>query len=134
MISPMLVAIPQWRGRVSPVFDVAEQIVLVELAGGREVARCLDTLPGGPPAMRVGRLAELGVEVLVCGAISRPLEWLVRAQSIEVIACICGEVEEVIQAFRNGSLDQDRFVMPGCSGRRRRCCRRRRRRGKDVGI
>jgi len=130
----MLVAIPQWRGRVSPVFDAAAQIVLVELAEGREVGRRLDTLPVGPPAMRAGRLAELGVGVLVCGAISRPLEWMLRAQSIEVIPCICGEVEEVIQALCDGSLDQERFVMPGCSGRRRRYCRRRRRRGKDADI
>ena len=32
---------------------------------------------------------------------------------IEVISQVCGNVEDVLQAFRTGALEQDRFALPG---------------------
>ena len=72
------------------------------------------------------RLAELGVDVLVCGAISWPLEALLTASGIRVIPLVCGGVEEMVRAFRGGTLGDERFTMPGCCRKRRRRNRRRR--------
>lgn len=71
--------------------------------------------------------------MLVCGAISWPLEALVAASGIRVIPLICGDVEEVVQALRNGTLDDEQFAMPGCC-RKRQHVRNRRRRGSDQSI
>lgn len=125
----MKIAIPHWQGRVSPVFDVAGNVLIVEMDGGVEQARRDVMFDAADPHARASRLAEVGAEVLVCGAISRPLEMAIAAAGIEVIPQTCGDVEKVLMAFARGTLQGDGFLMPGCCGRRR-MCRARRRRGR----
>jgi len=117
----MKVAIPHWQGRISPVFDVAGNVVIVEIGDGGEGPRREVAFSEQHPQARAARLKELGTDVLICGAISRPLEMAVAACGIEVIAQTCGDVESVLAAFREGRLGQDVFLMPGCCGWRRRC-------------
>jgi predicted Fe-Mo cluster-binding NifX family protein len=116
----MIVAIPVWQGRVSPVFDVAGQLLVVEMDGSHENARRQEALPEESLERRVQRLQALRIETLICGAISRPLEVLLAAGGVEVISRICGAAEEVLQAFLSGELQDDQFAMPGCCGQRRR--------------
>lgn len=125
----MKVAIPQWRGRVSPVFDVAANVLVVEVDDGVERARREAVFDVEDLQGRAARLREIGADVLVCGAISRPLELAVSAAGIEVIPQTCGDVERVLAAFIGGRLNQGAFLMPGCCGRRRRFQGGRRRRG-----
>jgi predicted Fe-Mo cluster-binding NifX family protein len=127
-MSGLKVAVPAWQGRVSPVFDVAEQVVLVDLDESDDGSRHTESLGSTGPHERARRLAELGVNVLVCGAISWPLEALVAASGIRVIPLVCGEVAEVVRAFRDGKLEDQRFAMPGCC-QEKRYARHRRRRG-----
>jgi len=125
----MKVAIPHWRGRVSPVFDVAGNVLIVEINGSVEQSRQDVTFDVDEPQARAARLAKTGSDVLVCGAISWPLEMAVSTAGVEVIPQTCGDVERVLAAFIDGRLDQGAFLMPGCCGRRRRF-RVRRRRGR----
>jgi len=125
----MKIAIPIWQNRISPVFDVAEQVLLVSLNGQEETNRNIEGLRGMALHQRAERLAELGVNVLICGAISWPLEILLLNSGIKVISLICGNVEEVLQAFRNGTLKNEQFAMPGCCGGMRRGRKRGWRRG-----
>ena len=81
----MKVAIPHWQGRVSPVFDVAGNVLVVEIADGVEQAREDVVLDAEDPQLRAARLAEAGADVLVCGAISWPLEMALSAAGIDVI-------------------------------------------------
>ncbi|MFW6062431.1 MAG: NifB/NifX family molybdenum-iron cluster-binding protein [Planctomycetota bacterium] len=112
-------AIPHWQGRVSPVFDVAGRVLLVEIDGGQQQARQEFAFTAEDPRGRAARLAETGADVLVCGAISRPLEMALSAAGIEVIPQICGEVQRVLAAFIDGRLSGREFLMPGCCGQRR---------------
>jgi predicted Fe-Mo cluster-binding NifX family protein len=114
------VAIANFEGRVSPVFDVARRLELVDVEDGHETARQEVSLADCDPLSRVGRLAGLGVEVLICGAISRPLEAAMVSAGIQVIAQTCGPVDEVLAAFAAGRLTSEAFLMPGSCGRRRR--------------
>jgi len=116
----MKVAIPHWQGRVSPVFDVAGNVLVVEIDDGVEQARRDVVFDEERPQGRAARLTETGANVLVCGAISRPLEMAVSAAGIEVIPQTCGDIERVLAAFIDGRLNQGKFLMPGCCGRRRR--------------
>ena len=113
----MKVAIAHWQGRVSPVFDVAGNVLLVDVADGREQARQSVALDVQQPQARVGLLTGCGTELLICGAISRPLAAALSAAGIEVIAQTCGDVEEVLAAFMDGRLGEGTFLMPGCCGR-----------------
>ena len=124
----MKVAIPYWQGRISPVFDVAGNVLVVEVDDGVEQARRNVVFDVEDPQGRAARLTETGANVLVCGAISRPLEMAVSSAGMEVISQICGDLECVLAAFIDGRLGQGAFLMPGCCGRRRQQFRARRRR------
>jgi predicted Fe-Mo cluster-binding NifX family protein len=119
LVPLMNVAIPQWQGRVSPVFDVAANLVLIEVADTREVGRQEVVLTATDPTKRARQVAQLPANVLICGAISWPLELALGSVGVKVISQICGQVEEVMQSFLLGNLENDAFRMPGCCGRRR---------------
>jgi predicted Fe-Mo cluster-binding NifX family protein len=108
------VAIPYWRQRVSPVFDVAKHLLLVDVQNSAEVARSEKTIDEADFLSRVSYVADLGVELLICGAISRPLKLILQAKGIDVIAQVCGDTEEVLKAFLGGRLNDQSFLMPGC--------------------
>ena len=120
----MLIAVPNCQGRVSPVFDVAARLVLVRLKGEAELDRKDVVLFERQPDGIVRSLGELGIQVLICGAISLGLQVALEQAGIRVVSRICGELESVITAFRGGTLGQPEFVMPGCCGRRAGRCRR----------
>ena len=115
----MKAAIPVSDGRVSPVFDVARRLLLVDIENEREVRRTERVLEERELAARARRVAELGADVLICGAISRPLEAMLLSAEVEVIPQTCGPVEDVLGAFIAGKLTQQAFVIPGCCGLRR---------------
>ncbi|MBN2474718.1 MAG: NifB/NifX family molybdenum-iron cluster-binding protein [Pirellulales bacterium] len=116
----MRAAIPIADGRISPVFDAARHLLLADIENGREVWRTEQTLEQPELGPRARRIAEFGADVLICGAISRPLEMMLLSAGVEVIPQTCGPVEDVLKAFISGRLTEQAFVMPGCCGRRRR--------------
>jgi len=116
----MKVAIPVWQGRVSPVFDVAGQLLVADLVEDAEASRREYPLPSAEPEQRAGQLAELQVETLICGAISQGLEALLSENGIKVYGRICGNVDEVLKAFVAGTLGGAQYAMPGCCGQARR--------------
>lgn len=117
----MMIAIPNWQGRVSPVLDVAGALLLVAVEGSSVLSRQSVVLPDDTVLERAKRIKEFSVDVLVCGAVSWPLETALLSAGIEVISQNCGEVEEVLQAFLSGQLQKGAYLMPGCCRRRRRC-------------
>jgi len=116
----MQIAIPEWQGRVSPVFDTANRVLLFRFEDNLEADRREAQFSGMPPPLRVQRLLDLGVDVLICGAISRPLSEMCVYAGISVIPWVSGSLDEVIQAFLNGGLPSPDYTMPGCCGRRMR--------------
>jgi predicted Fe-Mo cluster-binding NifX family protein len=114
----MNVGMPIWDGRISPVLDVAGRLLLVSTEDSAEVARREANLEQAPLAARVKRIRELGVDVLICGALSWPLEAMLVSAGVRVIPQMCGSVEDVLRAFLSGQLTDEAFRMPGCCGRR----------------
>ncbi len=108
-----------WENRIAPVFDVAQQIHVVEAESGRIAAEKEEILTDDLPVQKVIRLAGFGIGTLVCGAISRPLHAMIAAYGIRVIPFVAGDLSEVIQAWLSGGLEGSDFVMPGCCGRGR---------------
>ncbi len=118
------IAIPHWQGRVSPVFDVAATIWLVEVDAGRVLSREALAVSDETASGRVAALSAAGVDVVICGAVSWPLQAALSGAGIRVMPQICGDIERVLAAYAQGVLDQGGFWMPGCCGRRRRHGRR----------
>ena len=120
----MKVVVPIWHGRISPVFDVAKRLLVVEYEDGTESDRHEEALSEIEFARRAMRVAATGANVLICGAISRPLEGMLASAGIRVIPQVCGQAEVVLGAFLSGQLEGPAFLMPGCRGRRQRGRRR----------
>jgi len=112
----MRIAISQWNGRVSPVFDVSERLLLVDMAEHHEITRESVYLTSLGPFGRIKELAHIGVNILICGAISFALESALKHAGVRVIGFTCGDVDAVIAAFQKGCLGDACFRMPGLTG------------------
>lgn len=115
----MRVAIPLWQGRVSPVFDEASRILLVDLVDNRERRRQEESLIPRNPFERAQLLPQMGVELVVCGMISQTQQTALTSAGIRVIPHICGSMDQVIAALIDGRIATGALRMPGCGGRRR---------------
>lgn len=115
----MRIAIPQWQGRIAPVFDVAAHLLLVDVEEGRETHREERHLLKTELCARTAELLNCGIDVLICGAISASLQFKIAASGIRVSAFICGAVNDVLFAYLNGTLANRPFAMPGCQRWRR---------------
>ena len=104
------------------MFDAAGHLLVIDIVNGAEVSRNQLVLDEADLLPRATRVAGLGVDVLVCGAISRPLEAMLVSAGVRVIGGKCGLVEEVLRVFMSQGLSEEAFVMPGfgrCRGRKR---------------
>ena len=110
----MKVAIPEWRGRVSPVFDVAENFLLIEVENGREIERQTRHLFSEGVLSHIPGFLNTGARTLICGAISNHARDRLTASGVQVIGFVCGRIDQVLAAFLNGDLSKGAFSMPGC--------------------
>jgi predicted Fe-Mo cluster-binding NifX family protein len=116
----MKTAFSAWDNRIAPVFDVAATVLLVEAEAGRVVRETRVYLSEDMAVHKALRLVELGVDTLVCGAISTSLETMIAAYGIRVVAFVSGDIAEVIRVFLADGLTAKRYGMPGCPPRRQR--------------
>jgi predicted Fe-Mo cluster-binding NifX family protein len=114
------IAIPEWHGQVSTVFDFAGKLLLIEFDGQKETRRTEKLLPNEPLLQRAAKLDTFEVDVLICGAISRPLALMITGLGIEILPEIRGNIDEVLNAYLTGRLTEQRFSMPGCKTRERK--------------
>jgi predicted Fe-Mo cluster-binding NifX family protein len=112
----MRIAIPAWNGRISPVFDVARSIRVIDITDGGVTHTKNHALKN---ESRAAKLVELGIDLLICAAISTPLEATMWVSGIEVISDICGTVEEIVEAFSSGDRELTRFRSPGITSSHR---------------
>lgn len=122
----MKVALPVWQGQVSSVFDFAHKLLVIELKNGGETDRQEIVLVEQSGPERAATLKQLGVGVLICGAISRPLAEMINGSGIQVLPFVKGSAEQIMNAYKTGQLSQPQYTMPGFWPGARRSFRRRR--------
>lgn len=110
----MKIAVPFWEGKVSPVLDTSTRLLVVDFEGQSEVTRYEVLLSEADLGLRCERIKRSGVEVLICGAVSRDFHRRLEAAQVGVVPWISGQVEEVISAYLDHTLNCKRFLMPGC--------------------
>lgn len=110
----MKIAIPVWDNHVSTVLDFSNSLIIVECDSGSIGERSSDGFGESSIIEKVARLRDLGVNVLLCGAVSGPLERMILASGIVVIPFLRGTVDEVLDAYLNNRLVDERFALPGC--------------------
>jgi predicted Fe-Mo cluster-binding NifX family protein len=109
----MKVALPVWQGRLSSVFDFAHKLLVVEFEKGREKSRQEIILVEQNGPNRAATLKQLGVSVLICGAISRPLAEMINGSGIQVLPFVKGSAEQIMNAYKTGQLSQPQYILPG---------------------
>lgn len=110
----MRVAFSIWEERIATVFDCCRLICLVRFEDGVNKGESRVSLQSNLPVQRAVNLADMGVNSLVCGAISREFHSLLAARQIEVIPFVSGDLRLVVQAYIDGRLEDGSFLMPGC--------------------
>ena len=108
-----MIAVPEFRGRVSPTFDFCHRVTLwrVDGRGARKVGtrQCRAT----SSRERLAALMAAGVDILLCGAIAPETIEELQAHGIEVVMGLSGPVATVVAAYVCGALDQPQFRLPG---------------------
>lgn len=120
-MSNMKIAITTWQNRISPVFDTSQRLQLFDESGHR--INCdREYIGNESPFGKAARIKELGVDILICGAITRPVQFDLANSNIRVYPFVCGDVATVLDTFLQQHLIDDRFAMPGRRRRRRNRC------------
>ena len=117
----MKIAIPTLNQRISPLLDTARVIAIFEINGDNfsEVNRFI--LDGLSFIEKSEAIKNAGADCLICGALSKQLLKILLSMGIETIPWKIGEINEIINAFINDNLFDEKYLMPGCRGMRRRC-------------
>jgi predicted Fe-Mo cluster-binding NifX family protein len=109
-----------WEERISPLFEVSERALLLTVHDGKPVGRLEVALPPGGGEAKLAFLRGLGVDTVLCGAISRAVAERADALHLRVVPFLAGEIEEVLNAYLRDRLPSRRLAMPGWrSGMRR---------------
>jgi predicted Fe-Mo cluster-binding NifX family protein len=119
------VGVTVWGRRISPVFDAARTLQIVELNGGKPVDfRQVQLTPGRTDEV-IRLLRECGAKTLICGAISAEPARKIEEGNIRLISFITGKTEQVLAWYGGGGLIGG-YQMPGCHGQGRgrngHCC------------
>ena len=123
----MKVLITVWNGRISPVFDVAKEGLLINVENGEVVSKDSVSIVYGTCMHKVDFIINEKIDVLICGAVSRRVELELIDKGIFVYSFVSGDIDEVITGFIHNRLTNAGFAMPGC-GRRQRMGKNRHRR------
>ncbi len=116
----MKIAIPTFGTRVSPRFDCAQSVLVVNVDDGGETKRQEVAAAHWAPHERINRLLELGVDTVVCGGIDRWSTASLQSAGVTVYALVAGEVGNALSALVQGDLDAEAAT----EGRGRCACRR----------
>ena len=116
----MKMALTVWENRISPVFDAAQMLLVVEIENNKIISRHYEPLYPELPARLAGRLAEMNVAVLICGAISEMPANILEANGIKLVPFITGNAGEIIDAYVKDVPFMPAFSMPGCGRKRHR--------------
>ena len=126
----MKIAITVWGNRISPVFDAASTLLLLDVDGNDVVDREVRVFQPNRYESFLALLKEKGIELLICGAMCETAVRRVEASGVEVASFLAGEVEALIEGYLKEG-DFSEFSMPGC--RHGRCCRGRYKRVESQG-
>jgi len=122
--SNMKTALTIWGNRISPVFDSANTLLIVEIKSKQVCSRRYEPFYPDFPSRLAERLADLDIEVLICGAISELPANIIESAGVKLIPFITGSADEVLDAYARGATSVYTFLMPGCRCRGRERARR----------
>lgn len=122
----MRISIATREDRVCPRFDRATTLLVIDVRGEQEQNREVMNINTWPARGRATRLAELGIDQLVCGALSSFDEAGFEDSRVRLVSRVAGPVDAVIHAVLSGTIVPGRDYWRDRSDARARGLRRRR--------
>ena len=116
-IVEMKVALTVWENRISPLFDCARMLLIVDIVDRTETSRHFEPFHYESPFSRAAKLSDLGIEILICGAASNMFANMIEIQGIRVIPFVAGSVDEVLDGYLTNGLCDSKLRMPGCGSK-----------------
>jgi len=107
------VALTVWESRISPVFDCAQMLLVADIENQTVTGRCYKPFLSTFPSLRAAELFDLGIDVLICGAISQVFANIIEANGIRIFPFVTGDPNQVLDAYLRGTLHRTDFQMPG---------------------
>ena len=95
------------------MLDTCTQLFMLESDGKQETGCQMIPMRGSSIFDRAREIRRLGIGAIICGAVSDSFYNLLREADIDLVCGITGDINEVIDAYRNGTLEQPQFRMPG---------------------
>ena len=97
----MKVALTAWEDRISPVFDSSRRLLIAEIDNGEIVSKRYESFFPEMSARLAGVLKSLGIDVLICGAISQFPASILENSGILLIPFVSGNADMVSPIFIN---------------------------------
>ncbi|RJR43162.1 MAG: hypothetical protein C4576_15020 [Desulfobacteraceae bacterium] len=111
----MRLAFPVWENRISPVLDTATRFLIVDVDDHGEPSRLELLLDGNDISRKCRKIGSLGVNGVICGAVTRRFSEMLAERGIHVVPGVSGRPDEILDAWLEGRLIDPRFLMPGWS-------------------
>ncbi len=112
-----LIAFPVFQDRVSPLMDVSNRYIIYETEDGKIKQRIDISLNADGECQRVEKLKEIGVNTIICGAVSGYVAHIVDEKGMRLLSMIYGPIDEIIEHYLKNSLGT--YCSGACNGRKR---------------
>jgi predicted Fe-Mo cluster-binding NifX family protein len=115
-----MIALPVYQERISPLLDVAKKYVLYEIHEGEIKQKINIHIHADNEPLRIEKLKELGVSLIIGGAVSCFVSDIIHGKGIRLISWINGPVDNIVESYIKGDLNQHRIENQKCRRRKRR--------------
>jgi predicted Fe-Mo cluster-binding NifX family protein len=112
----MKVAIPLFKDRISPRFDVCPEIWIIELKDGQVINQERWPMASFNIQQRLDQLTSGQVDKVICGGIDNFCFGQLGNRGIDVIHNVAGEADKALNLFIRGGLRPGLY----CNGKRGR--------------
>lgn len=107
------IAMTVWGGRISPVFDSARTLLIVELVDDEIGSLSFQEFDPDRPMQLVQMLRDQDIMIVICGAVSEGPAHILETAGLELIPFIAGSVKEVVKTFLLRKPVWTELTMPG---------------------
>jgi len=108
----MKIALTVWGNRISPVFDSAQTLLVVQIENQRVISKSYEPFDTSSLSF-IENLNKMRVSVLICGAISEKPANLIDFSGIKLIPFVTGNAAQVLDLYLSNTPVSSAYFMPG---------------------
>ncbi len=109
----MNIAITTWGNRISPVFDSANTLTIVQVENLKIVKQVFVAFNPQFITRIVSELHDYQIDILICGAITDIQSKSIEKSGIRLISFVAGNADQVLVSFLKEPSRITDFLMPG---------------------